>query len=48
MSEMNLGEVVLRFVYLRQEVTPTKRLLIVSGDTFNGMGDLLKDFKESL
>ena len=48
MAKMNLGEVVLRFVYLRQEVTPKNRLFMMSGDTFNEMGDLLRAFEESL
>ena len=48
MAEMNLGEVVLRCVYLRKEVTPTNRLFIMSRDTFNEMGDLLREFEELL
>ena len=35
-------------VYLREEVTPTKKLFIMSGDTFNEMVDLSREFEQSL
>ena len=35
-------------VYLREEVTPTNKLFIMSGDTFNEMVDLSREFEQSL
>ena len=35
-------------VYLREEVTPTNKLFIMSGDTFNEMVDLSGEFEQSL
>ena len=35
-------------VYLREKVTPTNKLFIMSGDTFNEMVDLSREFEQSL
>ena len=35
-------------VYLREEVTPTNKLFIMSGDTFDEMVDLSREFEQSL
>ena len=35
-------------VYLREEVTPKNKLFIISGDTFNEMVDLSREFEQSL
>ena len=35
-------------VYLREEVTPANKLFIMSGDTFNEMVDLSREFEQSL
>ena len=35
-------------VYLREEVTPVNKLFIMSGDTFNEMVDLSREFEQSL
>ena len=35
-------------VYLREEVRPTNKLFIMSGDTFNKMVDLSREFEQSL
>ena len=35
-------------VYLRKEVTPTNKLFIMSGYTFNEMVDLSREFEQSL
>ena len=35
-------------VYLREEVTPENKLFIISGDTFNEMVDLSREFEQSL
>ena len=35
-------------VYLREEVTPKNKMFIMSGDTFNEMVDLSREFEQSL
>ena len=35
-------------VYLREEATPTNKLFIMSGDMFNEMVDLSREFEQSL
>ena len=35
-------------VYLREEVTSTNKLFIMSGDTFNEMVDLSREFEQPL
>ena len=35
-------------VYLREDVRPTNKLFIMSGDTFNEMVDLSREFEQSL
>ena len=42
----NQGNVV--SVYLKEEVRPTNKLFVVSGDTFNDMVNLSREFEQSL